>query len=117
MSLKDGNRADGKPDEGLVEGQPIPDELLKEMTDEQRHLVMTGQMGDDLKVFESPLGGLSVVAIRAGEPVCQYCMRRFVETEHEGKSIEIFPRDPVTGETGSTRIKVHGVCHDKANPL
>jgi hypothetical protein len=74
-------------------------------------------MGDDLKIFESPLGGLSVVSIRAGEEVCQYCMRRFAETTHEGRSIEITPKDPTTGQQGSTRVKVHGVCHDKANPI
>jgi hypothetical protein len=116
MSLKDGMMPNGKPDDGVVRDAPIPDEVLREMTPEERDIVLNGGLADDAKIFESPLGGLSVVAVRAGEEVCQYCFRRFNESTHEGRSIEIYTKDPVTGEIGGTRVKVHGVCHDRANP-
>jgi hypothetical protein len=118
MTLKDGKLSDGRPDDGIVGNVPIPDELLREMTEEERNLILSGKgLADDTKIFESPLGGLSVVAIRAGEEVCQYCFRRFNETERDGRSIEIYTKNPETGELGGTRTKVHGVCHDRANPM
>jgi hypothetical protein len=117
MSLQDGKLPDGTLDKGIVGNAPIPDEVLREMTPEERDIVLKGGLADDARIFSSPLGGLSIVAIRSGEEVCQYCFRRFNETEHEGRSIEIYTKDPVTGELGGTRTKVHGVCHDRSHPM
>jgi hypothetical protein len=103
----------------LVGDMPIPHELLSEMTEEQRNEILSGKaLGDDIKVFVSSIDTtMSAVAIRAGEEVCQYCFRRFRESEPEGRSTEIYLKHPVTGDFSGTRMKVHAICHDRANPL
>lgn len=109
---------DEKPEPGqMIGGNRIPDVLLREMTEEEKNLLKDGKLlGDDIKVFNSPIDGtLSVVAIRKGEEVCQYCFIRFREDVHELRATEVYPRDPTTGDIGGTRVKVHGVCHDKAD--
>jgi hypothetical protein len=107
-----------KPGE-LVGENKVPRQLLSDMTEEQRQEILRGEsLADDIKVFPSPIdGSLSVVAIRRGEEVCQYCFQRFDPTTHEGRATEIYPTDPTTGERGGTRIKVHGYCHDQAGKV
>lgn len=109
---------DEKPEPGqVIGGNRIPDVLLREMTPEEHAMLKDGKLlGDDLKVYNSPIDqALSVVAIRNGEEVCQYCFLRFREDIHEQKATEVYPRHPVTGDIGGTRVKVHGVCHDQAH--
>jgi hypothetical protein len=109
---------DEKPEPGqVIGGNRIPDVLLRDLTEEEKNLLKSGKLlGDDVKVYNSPIDqALSVVAVRAGEEVCQYCFLRFNEMSHEGRATEVYPRHPVTGDMGGTRVKVHGVCHDRAN--
>lgn len=70
------------------------------------------ELADEMKLIRSPIDDkIVVVSVRDGHEVCQYCFKRFDERVPELSSIEMVPKMD-SGETGTSRVKVHGYCRD-----